>query len=71
MSCAASHWPSWVMFFYSCTFVCWLVTRIAQKLLNGFPRNLDEGWISAQNRPHLLLVRIQTKGQILMKKHHM
>lgn len=29
------------------------VGRIKQKKpLNGFPGNLDEGWVSAQNRPH-------------------
>ena len=30
----------------------WFVSRIKQKLLNRFPRNLDGGWVSAQNRPH-------------------
>lgn len=31
--------------------VGWFVNRVTQKLLKGFPQNLDEGWISVQNRP--------------------
>ena len=36
----------------------------AKKLLNGFRQNLDERWVSAQNRPNLLLVQIRIKGRI-------
>ena len=31
--------------------VCWFVSRIEQKQPNGFTRNLERGWVSAQNRP--------------------
>lgn len=34
------------------------VSKITQKLLNRFPLNLYGGWVSAQNRPNLLLERI-------------
>ena len=44
-----------------CPFVGWFVSRITHKLLN---RNLNEGWILGQNRPHSLLVQILIKGQI-------
>lgn len=30
----------------------WFVSRISQKQLNAFPRNLGGGWVLAQNRPH-------------------
>lgn len=43
--------------------ICWFVTRITKKLLNGFPRDLDRGCDPAQNRPHSFLVRIQIKGR--------
>lgn len=29
--------------------VCWFVSRIAQKLQNKSPRNLNGGWVPAQN----------------------
>lgn len=32
--------------------VCWFVSNITQKLLNGFPPNLAGGCVPAQNRPH-------------------
>ena len=35
-----------------CWLVGWFVSRIKQKRQNGFPRNLDGGWVSAQNRSH-------------------
>lgn len=41
--------------------VCWFVTRITRKLLNWFPRNLNEGWVSVQNRPHYIFVEIRMK----------
>ena len=45
-------------------FVCWFVSRITQQPLNGFPWNLDGGWVSAQNRPPLILVQIRVKTWI-------
>lgn len=39
-------------------------SRITQKPLNGFPKNLDGGWVTAENRPNYILVRIRIKGQI-------
>ena len=42
--------------------VCLLVTSITQKLLNRFPKNLDEGWVSFYNRPWYPLVWIGIKG---------
>ena len=44
----------------------WFVCRITQEHLNRFPRNLDGGWFSAQNRPHSFLVQIQIKGIVLL-----
>ena len=35
-------------------FVGWFGSRITQKIHNGFPWDLDGGWVSAQNRPHSL-----------------
>ena len=37
--------------FHPCLFVGWFVSWITQKLQNRSPWNLDEGWVSAQNRP--------------------
>lgn len=34
----------------TCLLVGWIVRRITQKLLNGFPRILDGEWVLAQNR---------------------
>ena len=33
-----------------CFSVRWLVNRIAHKLQNGFPQNLNGGWVSAQSK---------------------
>lgn len=38
--------------------VGWFVSSFAWELLNGFPRNFDWGWVSAQNRPQWILVWI-------------
>ena len=39
-----------VAFLLVCFFIGWFVSRITQKLLYGFPQNLDEGWDEGQNR---------------------
>ena len=36
------------------TVCCWFVSRITQKLPNGFPENLDGGCVSAWIRPRHL-----------------
>ena len=44
---------SWRVCFHLCLFGVWLgwfVSRITQKLLNRFARNLDGGWVSTQKR---------------------
>lgn len=46
-----------------CPFVCRSVSSITQKLHTRFPQNVDRGWVSEQNRPHLLLL---IKGRILL-----
>ena len=43
--------------------VCWFVSRITQKLQNGFSRDLDGGWVLAQIREHSFLMQIQPEGQ--------
>ena len=35
-----------------CSLADCIVSRITQKLLNAFLRDLDGGWVSAMNRPH-------------------
>lgn len=46
-------------------YVFHLVGRMVGLNKNSFPHNLDGEWISAQNRPHWLLVLIRIKGWIL------
>ena len=44
--------PARMLCFHLCALVDWFVSRMTQKLLNRFARNLDGGWVSAQNRLH-------------------
>lgn len=49
--------------------ICWLgfvgrITEKKKKQQNGFPRDLDDGWFSAQNGPHRRLARILIRGRI-------
>lgn len=57
--------PTRRLCFHSCPFVIfgWFVSRVTQKLLTGFPWNLDRGWVLAQNRQHQLLVGLQIEGR--------
>ena len=57
--------PTRRLCFHSCPFVSFgsFVSRITQKLLTGFPWNLDRGWVLAQNRQHQRLVGLQIKGR--------
>lgn len=56
---------NWLLYCSRCSShsVFWMVDlfigRITQKLLQGFTQNF---WVSAQTRPHKVLVRIQIKG---------
>ena len=45
------HWGGYV---FTCIrwLVDWFVSWITQKLLNGFPQNVDDGLVLTQNRPH-------------------
>ena len=54
---------TWVCL-YVLWLVCWFVTRITQKLLDGLPWNFDIGWVFTQYRPHWLLLWIWFKEQI-------
>ena len=40
-------------------FVGLFVSRITEILPNGFPPNVNGGWVSVQSRPHQLLGQIQ------------
>lgn len=50
--------------FQLCPLVGWFVKMITQKLLSGFPRNIDWGWVLAWNRSHYVLVRMWIKWPI-------
>ena len=57
-------WTSRRRCIHQCWVDFWLVplsARLMQEPQNEFPQNLDGGWVSAQNRPYYLLVRIRTK----------
>lgn len=61
-------WQEGCAFTWVCLYVfwlvCWFVTRIKQKLLDGLPWNFDVRWVFTQNRPHWLLLWIWIKEQI-------
>ena len=47
-------------------FICWLVCQqdYTKNLQYGCPSGVGGGWVSPQNRSHLLLIQIELKGQI-------
>lgn len=48
-----------------CLLVVGLSAELKQKLLKGFPKNLDEWWVSDQNRTHLVPILIKVLIQEL------
>ena len=54
-----------IRFCFTCTiFLCSCLLVGWQRPLDGFPRNLDGGWVVVQNRTHYLQAQIRIKKQM-------